>query len=173
MIAVVDTIRKIAASTAKKYGKEIYFFHGHILEIAAELMERSKTAEYRKKKYPSLILLEDFVETHNTNTAWDMEANLQILIVASSDINYTPDLRIEKVYKPVLYPICDAFVYALQNSVNIQSIPKDNLKYQKIDRHRCTSAFNEAAKAQKLTAIFADHLDAVEINLNIKITKNC
>lgn len=173
MIAVVDIIRKIVEATAKKHESEVFFFHGHIREIAAELMERSKTAEYREKKYPCIMLLEDFRETRTSNKIWEVEADLQILIVASSDINYTPDMRIENVFKPVLYPVCDAFIYALQNSVNIQSVPNDNLKYQKIDRHRCTSAFNEAAKSQGLAALFADYLDAIELNISIKLIENC
>jgi hypothetical protein len=173
MIVVVDIIRKIVESTAKKYGSDVFFFHGHIREIASELMERSKTAEYRSKKYPCIMLLEDFRETYTFNKIWTLEADLQILAVATSDINYSPDMRIDNVFKPTLYPICDAFVYSLQNSVNILSIPKDNLKYQKIDRHRCTSAFNAAVKSQGLNALFADYLDAVEMNLNIKVIENC
>jgi hypothetical protein len=166
-------MRKIVESTAKRYGSEVFFFHGHIREIAAELMERSKTAEYREKKYPCIMLLEDFRETSAPGKIWDMEASLQILIVATSDINHSPDMRIEKVFKPVLYPVYDAFIFSVQNSTGIQSVPANNLKYQKIDRHRCTSAFNEAAKSQGLASLFADHLDAIEIVLDVKLIENC
>ncbi|MDR1594298.1 MAG: hypothetical protein LBS43_07440 [Prevotellaceae bacterium] len=173
MIVVVDIVRKVVAATAKRYGGDVFFFHGHIREIASELTERSRTAEYRKQKYPCIMLLEDFRETHATGKAWDMEAALQLLIVASSDQNYTPDTRIEKVFAQVLYPVYDAFIESLKSSIHIQSIPESNLKYQKIDRHRCTSAFNEAAKSQGLATLFADHLDAVELNLDLKLIENC
>jgi hypothetical protein len=173
MIVVVDIIRKVVESTALKYGDDVFFFHGHIREIANELVNRSKTAEYREQKYPCIMLLEDFRETHLDDKAWDMEADIQILIVAGSDINYTPDTRIERVFKPVLYPICDAMIHSLKDSPRILSIPKTNLRYQKIDRHRCASVFNEAAKSQGMAALFTDYLDAIEVNLNLKLLENC
>ncbi|MDR1340828.1 MAG: hypothetical protein LBK58_12355 [Prevotellaceae bacterium] len=169
-------MRKVVERTAKRYGSDVLFFHGHIHEIAVELKQRSDSAKYREQKYPCIMMLEDFRETHSTGKPWDMEADVQVLIVAGSDMNYTSDERIEKVFKPVLYPICDAFISALKGSSRILSVPSSNLRYLKIDRHKCTSAFlrevsyaNESTKSQNTAALLADHLDAIELNLNLKL----
>ena len=171
---VVDEVAKLVERTSKLYGSDVFFFHGHIREISNELIERSKTAEYRSQKYPCIMLLQDFAEVRNSNNPWNVEARLQLLIVAVSDNTYAAPTRLEKVYKPTLYPIYDAFITALKKSPSILSIPITNIQHEKIDRLSMTSAFNEAALSQGIKTLFNDHLDGIEIrNLNLKITENC
>lgn len=171
---VTDIFKKLVEQTAAIYGSNIFFFHGHIREIANELIERSKTAEYRSQKYPSIMLLHDFPEIREAAQPWDVEANLQILIVAVSDNTFDAATRLEKVYKPTLYPIYQAFVQALKKCPDILSIPVTNILHEKIDRLSMSNAFNEAALSQGIQPLFADHLDGIEIrNLNLKLIKNC
>lgn len=171
---VVDVIDDIVKETSLIYGSSIFFFHDHIQSISEALSNRELSREYAKQKYPCIMLLQDFSEDVFYNNSFDIKANLQLLIVANSYDSWDANIRLEKVYKPVLYPIYNSFIKALQNSTTIQTIPLNSIKHQKIDRLRLSNSLNEVAKSQGIKAIFNDYLDGIEIrNLNLIIKENC
>ena len=174
MLSVVDEMRRIVESAKKRLGSPLFFFHGHIKSISSELSNRSITKEYREQKYPCIMLLQDFAEHRLRNKAWDIESRIQLLIVSGSSNEWDEPTRLEKIFKPVLYPIYEAFIKSLENSSTVLSVPFGNLSHEKIDRYRMSSALNEACLSQGIKALFNDHLDGIEIrNLNLKLIENC
>jgi hypothetical protein len=173
MIVVTDILSQIVQKTALIYGKPVHFFFGHIFDISAELMERSKTVTYRGLKYPSIMLLQDFSEKYQQGKAWDCEADLQILIVAASDNKFSPENRKENVFRPVLYPIYEAFIKALKRTPAVLSSPETNILNTKTDRPAMSLALNAETRKEGIPALFADHLDGIEVRLSLKLFENC
>lgn len=172
MIVVVDELRKLVASTEKIYGKSLFFFHGHLKDISANFSLMGSTNEWSKQKYPCVVLLQDFAveRPQRSRELYEAKARLQLLILAQSNPGYIPEQRLSQVFKPVLYPIYEAFATALSHS----RVLVGDTSHTQVDRLRMHRALSEAALAQGDKALFNDHLDGIEVrNLELKFRKNC
>jgi hypothetical protein len=173
MIAVIDEARKLVESTAKLYGSEVFFFHGHLRDIAANFSLMDTTSRWKSQKYPCIVLLQDFAverPSAKSHKPYQARCKTQWLILADSDATYTPEQRYDKVYTPVLYPIYEAFVKSLAQS----KVVVGDTSHTQIDRLRMTNSFNEAATAQGLKAALNDYLDGIEVrDLNLELRKKC
>jgi hypothetical protein len=77
----------------------------------------------------------------------------------------------EKVFKPVLIPICDALMHQLQRDTPWVSVAGD---WDIIKRYNLSGALNEAALSQGVKSLFNDQLDGIEIrNLKLKFLNRC
>jgi hypothetical protein len=181
MITVVDffadTVRKtsdrvktlITDEKIKETG--VFYQYGHIEEIKNVLNAMSQTAAQRTRKYPAILLLQDFVERKSYQMHIETEVNLQLLIVMGSDTNYPASARYDKVFKPVLYPVYDSLMKSLYRDSRLAT-EYGGIPHNKIDRPNI-SGFQIRIQG-KTEQLFYDCLDAIEINnLNLKIKKNC
>lgn len=176
MIAVVDYIGGIVAQTSEKVkpviGSDVFYKFGHIREIANVLQLDSKTEEFRAQKYPAIFLLQDFAERKGTDMEVETEATLQLLIVAGSTKDDRSADRYRKVFKPILYPIYEAFITTLNSDTRLLTA-YSGVPHEKVDRPLISGALSEPTTGSNKN-LFNDHLDAVEVRkLNLKILKNC
>jgi hypothetical protein len=171
MKAVVDIIGGVVERTAQRIKNitPLYYSYGHIREVIDVLASYSKTEEFSKQKYPRIILLQDFVEKRGTSPDLDAELSLQLLIVAGSNATYRAVDRMSNVFKPVLYPIYEAFIKEL-SSIGI--FWREGFPHEKIDRLMLSNALGAAMAAGDTKSLLNDHLDGIEIrNLNLKLIK--
>jgi hypothetical protein len=167
MIDVIEIIGEVAKMASKKYLKTrpeaapVKFFADNFLAINQELLIREKSYIGAKEKYPAILLFRNNLqERHENMKKWAMEATLHILIVTDA-VQGNGDVQQEKVYKPVLYPICDCFFDAINTHPQIFT-KGDTLKYDKIDKINLTAILGE----NKLTG---DNLNGIELrNLRLK-----
>lgn len=136
-----------------------YFMDGHMLEIANKLTEK-KTVEFRYKKYPLIILFQDFKMEEGQVKG---EVILNIAIVNNTKINYDTQQRRDNNFTPILNPLYDKFVDKLNYSrrFNVESDPDVTRRYY------WGSHLNPSVQKT------GDPLDAIEIeNLRLSYFKN-
>ncbi|MDR1199590.1 MAG: hypothetical protein LBK94_11390 [Prevotellaceae bacterium] len=178
---VVDYVGDIVAKTSEMVKTVItdekiretgvFYQYGHIVEIDGILNTMSQTTAQRVKKYPAILLLQDFLEKKGTQTGIETEVNLQLLIVTGSDKDYRVSVRYERIFKPVLYPIYECLMKVLKKDGRLAN-SYGEIVHNKIDRPNI-SGFSILVRGQT-KQLFYDCLDAIEINnLNLKIKKTC
>jgi hypothetical protein len=99
-----------------------------------------------------------------------VDYQLNLAILSHTDKNYTSEERMEKVFKPVLYPLYEKFLKALYNS-GLFGWDRRTLEvpsHTKIDRPYWGT---QSATGNNLRNTFSDPLDAIEI-LNLRVTQN-
>jgi hypothetical protein len=177
MTTVVDFMGEVVAAVSgllqPTVGAGVFYQHGHLSDITSQLTSYSKTAEFRTRMYPAVFLLQDFEELRGVTFNLEVEATLQLLIVAESDRSYRPPERYSRVFKPVLYPIYEQLMRALESHERLV-VGYGGIPVKKIDRLRISNALGDQPPGSGGKMIFNDHLDGVEVkNLNLKILKNC
>lgn len=145
-----------------------YYMYGHRLEIANRLLEKEQDKIFKYKKYPLIALRMDFPEDVYDGL-WHFDLN--IVLLAFTDKNYNTEERYEKVFKPVLYPLYQAFLKQIKDSGlfmwdGAQNVPP----HTKVDRPFW--GIEEREKNSKY--IFNDPLDGIElINLRLNQIVKC
>jgi hypothetical protein len=141
-----------------------FYMYGHRKEIANRLREQNVDKVLKYQKYPLIALRMDIPEPYVNGMA---ELSLNIVILAYTDKSWNAEERMTNVFKPVLYPIYDRFLYELRKSGLFfwqgDTVPE----HTKVDR-----PFWGIESAEGNTKyIFSDPLDAIEI-IDLKIKKN-
>ena len=143
-----------------------FYDYGHRREIAQRLTEKdSADAPFKYQKYPLIALRLDTEEDHSDGV---IRYNLNLAIIASTEVTYSAGQRYEKVFKPVLYPIYEQFLKALGDSgLFWWDANRDEPPHTKVDRLFWGTAGAEGNESK----IFNDNLDAIEI-LNLRINQS-
>ncbi|MDR2127305.1 MAG: hypothetical protein LBP63_10830 [Prevotellaceae bacterium] len=181
MITVVDFLSDTVTKTSNLVKKVIedetikqtgvFYQYGHLSEIKNVLSILSQTTQQREKKYPAILLLQDFLERKGYQQDIETEVNLQLLIVTGSKPDYRASERYFKIFKPILYPIYECLMKVLKKDGRLANGYGD-IAHNKIDRPNI-SGFKIIVEGQT-QQLFYDCLDAIEINnLNLKIKKTC
>lgn len=149
--------------------KPVYFKHDSPMALAKELSDMDQST-LKYKKYPLVALLHDFDENMNFSlNVHSRMPNLNILIANSTERDYDSDMRYEKNYKPILYPIYTSLIKNIEKS-GLFAIEVGGVKHTKSDR----LFWGRYGLYGRQGNIFNDYLDVVEIkNLNLSLTKNC
>lgn len=146
----------------------VHFLHGHPIEIAQTLSDKSKTNQYKFQKYPLIALLQDFPEAHN-EIGVESESTLHIIICKGTDPNYKSDQRYDKNFRPYLYPIYIEFLHELHKHKKFVTKSAESIQHTKIDR----LFWGVSSEHGNVKNIFVDHLDIIEIrDLKIKTQLN-
>lgn len=143
----------------------VQFYHGHPLEIIETLAQKDQSDTVLFQKYPAICLFQDIREIMNPRSGiYCQTPELNMAILYPTDPVYKAQERLERTFKPILYPI---YFSLLKNIVLHRSIEQksvENLVHDKFDRlywGRGGLYGNEAN-------IFNDWVDAIEIrNLSL------
>lgn len=145
---------------------EPYYDYGHVLSILSKLQAKSGR-EDKFQRYPLIMLIQDIEEDHLNDLAVSYTLSPRVVILATTDKNYTEQERYTNVFKPILYPIWELLIDEIQNYQYFKFT--GYVEFKKIDRvHWGTSSIfgNEAS-------IFNDYLDGIELLFEpINITRN-
>ena len=170
MIIVVNIIREIAGKVAQRLTTDplnpyrINFQHGPGVEIVNTIKEYSRyPLPKRNEKFPLIALFQDF-EERNIG-ANRVECSLKVVICTDTESKYVASERYDYTFKPILYPIYEAFIEEIKRSQNTET--GYEIEHTKIDRVFYGSENNEAN-------VFDDFVDAIELkNLVITFKNNC
>ncbi len=150
-------------------GQFPFYKYGHRLEIVNSLLEKDKDKVYKYQKYPLIALRMDFDEV--PGPLWDFTLNIAIVML--TDKNYSSQQRYERVFKPILYPLYEAFLRQLKDVGHFYWEGESLIipPHTKTDRLFYGTTGAEGNDAY----LFNDPLDAIELT-NLKISKrdkNC
>lgn len=139
----------------------INYIYGHRKSIANRLNKR-------EEKYPLVALK---LDTSEDIVEGIQQFNLNLVIATLTKGQYTEELRMDKIFRPILYPLYIEFFKQLRNSGLFMW--EGSHKYPphvKTDRHFLGITEQEG----NVKNIFNDPLDGIEItNLRINSTTKC
>ncbi len=166
--SVVDNVKLLYNSEEKPY-----YMYGHILDILKRLTIKDTDDSEKEKKYPLIILIQDFEEQSAGRGVFEYTIpEVKIVIVTDTNQNYTSDLRYQYSFKPILYPIWQYLLASIAKSDYFDVTSIEDIEYSKFDR----VFWGKEAVYGVDGSIFNDHLDAIEIrfkDLKIKKYNNC
>lgn len=146
----------------------INYMYGHPVEVMNILANMEKSIEYRAKKFPAIILFQDFTESMGNAGPHYTRATLNIVLAHATRPEIIASERYTTSFKPILYPLYEAFIkqLALYNGFEVKYRDVRNVEHQKIDRlfwgKNGTNTGNQGV----------DYLDAIEIQNLIITIKN-
>lgn len=158
---IVDMFEEIVDNVRANYDPvsllEPYYDHGHPISIMNKLTVKDGEKVYKFQKYPLIALIQDIQETHSSDLGITYSFSPRIVILSTTDKNYTEQERYTNVFKPILYPIYEEFIEQVHGYYHFvfESYPA----YEKYDRvYWGTSNIfgNEAT-------MFNDYLDGIEL----------
>lgn len=168
---IVDDIGLVVQAMRTGVDQPPFYMYGHRAEISARLTEMDKDAVHKYNKYPLVALRMDIPELVKDGVYY---YNLNIAILASTSPTDNAAERMEKVFKPILYPLYNRFFEKLRIA-GLFMWPGNLLfpEHVKIDRPFWGTGYTEGSAGSKSGSteqLFNDPLDAIEI-VNLKINK--
>jgi hypothetical protein len=173
----VDMFEEIVANVRAKYDEannlEPYFDYGHILDILSKLTAKDDNDVNKFRKYPLICLILDQKETHGTSVNYQYTFAPRLLIVTSTQKEYTSQDRTNNTFKPILYPIYDLLIEEVKKYKYFGFEPRSLWPHDKYDRY----SWGASEIFGNVGVIFNDYLDGIEIiseNINVyKQASNC
>lgn len=173
-IVIPDLFKEIAArvntvlSTRVNDPFKVFFDYGHYNEVTRNLTSKDGSVSQKDKKYPLIWLVMDFVEKAGETTDYCELPDLQILIatVTNPAIN-TPE-RIEKSFKPRLYPVYVELMNQIEQSGYFSVSDPEAIPHERILRPYWGGQDGFGNGTQNL---FNDFIDAIQIR-KLKLNVN-
>ncbi len=164
---IVDRMR--ADDSNPCTGDAPYYMYGHPLDVIGQLQAKDSNDVYKFRKYPVVILFQDFDEDYGESHSIKSEVTgLNVIIATSTSPDYISEQRYTNNFKPILQPLYELFVEHLIASRQFLEIGEGLVPHVKTDRlywGRSGLYGNEAN-------IFNDYIDAIEISdLHLKLSK--
>ncbi len=164
---IVDRVRSDSDNPCT--GDAPYYMYGHPLDVIGQLQMKDKNDNFKYKKYPVIILLQDYDETYGDSQVVKSEVTgLNVIIATNTSPDYISSERYTNNFKPTLQPLYELFVEHLVSSKQFLEIAPGAVPHTKTDRlywGRSGLYGNDAN-------IFNDYIDAIEItDLNLKLSK--
>lgn len=180
-IYIVDELEEVVATVSDKLLpslqlidpniQAINYYADNILKIIETLQQKDGSDSYRYYKYPAVFLLQDFEEMIGAGLGISTTTKgLQLLIVTSTDPTYKRPERMDRNFKPILYPIWQQLIYQLFRSGKVMASSENQIMHTKRD---CIFLGSLPFGTNKNTT--NDFLDAIAItNLQLKFyNKKC
>lgn len=168
---IVDKVRTELLPSLQSYDaniETINYQFGHPLEIVETLSQYDKDPAKRKKKFPLIMLVQDFPEVYNGGEELPFpEVTLRIIIAYHTKAEYKAAVRYEKTFKPVLYPILKEFMRQIEQTNYFYISDIDDTTFTKTDR----LYWGKEALYGNTANIAGSYLDAIEIS-NFKLRIN-
>ena len=161
-----DIIRhfdEVVQGAAAELNTDLFFYYGNEVAVSSDLtIKANAISEATRRRYPLVWLVMPFEEEKkgglHTVTA-------QLVIATSTDMNYSTEQRMGKVFKPVLYPIYEALLQQISRSKAFGMPAVRHINHTKID-------FPYWGAGQK--NFFNDFIDAIQVkNLKVPIKQHC
>lgn len=139
----------------------IGYIYGHRKSVAARLNKRDE-------KYPVVALR---LDTPETIAEGIQNFNLNLVIATLTKGTYTEELRMDKIFRPILYPLYIEFMKQLRNSgLFMWEGAHKYPPHTKVDRH----FYGLPGPEGNTKSIFNDPIDGIEIiDLKINSTTKC
>lgn len=144
----------------------VFYEFGHPAEIVETLMQKDKSQTLRVKKYPAVILFQDFDENIGSKIGIYATSPLRIAIVHHTRPELKSKERYDRNFKPVLYPIYLEFMEQLKLSARF-IFDTDEIRHTKSDK-----PYYNASKQENAANDFVDAIEITDLTLNIYL-KNC
>lgn len=160
MTSIVDLIGDIVLGldSAPKWD------HGHPQSIINRFKEATHVESLKYDQFPAICLFQDIPEKHSISTE-ERTATLNIIIITSTDPNYSEAERYDNSFDPILIPLYEELMEALECSGEIQILTDD---YDYIEHVN----WGKSGIYGNVANIFNDFIDAIEIsNLKVKTLK--
>lgn len=142
-----------------------FYLYGHVREINSRLLEKQKDKTFKYQRYPLVALKLDIDEQVRSSV---VEYNLNLAFITFTSATMDAEQRMERVFKPLLYPMYERFLIALEQSGLFFWLGQtpDHVKTDRPFWGTSTSNAN-------VQHIFSDPIDAIEItDLKIFQLKN-
>lgn len=165
-VYVVDLIGEVVKRVDAALPYRVNYMYGHWDEVRGKILQIKDT----DKKYPMIVLLQDFDEQHDGKEA-GFEVSLRLIIITSTKpTDYAPD-RYTSNFKKVLYPVWLEFMEQLALSGYFMESTSTQLTYKKTDRLYWGKSNLDGNTANK----GYDHIDGIELeNLTLNVLPiNC
>jgi hypothetical protein len=160
---IPEEIAAVVAASATALGYDVFYFFGHLREVAARLQELTNSTTNKSKQFPCIILFTDIPIRANQPQGSYGTASLNLIIANWTEPKYTAQQRLDNNFKTVLYPIKREFMKRLNRHLAF-GFPGE-MAYTEIDRYFYGSTMNDKNA-------FNDYIDCIEIqNLQV-IIKN-
>lgn len=148
---------------------EPFYDYGHIIDIMNKLTIKDGNAINKYQKYPLIALILDIEENHDKGINYIYEFAPRIIILDTTDKNYTSQERYINVFKITLYPIYENLIKNIKDYQNFDFKPTMLLPHKKYDR---VFWGNESANGNTAT-ILNDYLDGIDLDFEaIKVKDN-
>lgn len=149
----------------------VFFDYGHYVEVTRNLTQKDASISQKDKKYPLIWLVMDFDEDFGSidDGYCDLPA-LQILITVPTQPAITTPERVEKNFRPRLYPIYDELINQIFQSGLFQVINPENIKHRRTLRPYWGG---QDSQGNGTANLFNDFIDAIQIrNLQLKVNES-
>lgn len=163
---VVGALRAEWDNGATPAPEKPYYMHGHILEVVNLLGEKTDNIEWRERKFPLIILLQDFTERYPIVAGNISDVTLRVIIATETAPDLTASERYQSTFKDTLYPLYQLFIKHLRSSPDLN---QNRFEFTKTDR----VYWGKTGIYGNDGLITNDHLDAIELELQLKIYQNC
>ncbi len=161
MIHIPTVFEKIVQKVSAN-APPVYFDYGNEIEVMRNMAMKDNSISHRDRKYPLIWLVMDFAERYGDIDEYEycQLANIQFVIAVNTKATYTVRERMERSFKPKLYPIYAEFLRQLSESGYFSNA--DSLEHEKIDRPywgRLDGNGNGTAN------LFNDTVDAIQLKI--------
>lgn len=147
---------------------EPYYDYGHIVDILQKLTSKDQNDDYKFQKYPLVALLLDISESHEQELNYEYEFPCRILILDTTDKNYTSQERYTNVFKNTLYPIYETLIEKIKRYPKFDFRPTMLVPHTKSDR----VYWGSEGTFGNVGIQFNDYLDGIDLTFEpIKVDK--
>lgn len=157
---ITDMFAEIVENVALALDTPVYYQFGRSPEVINSLTVMGKNPQAAVKKYPLVYLVMPFDERHDT-IEQDATVELRLIILAASNQQWRASDRMERVFKPTLYPIYRELMTQIAYSTYFQPTSELQIQHTKTDWPHFGDKGNFSA----------DYTDAIDIN-NLKLRVN-
>lgn len=150
----------------------IDYQYGHRLELIETLSQMSSSKTEKYQKYPLVYLMQDFAERLGAEPGIYADVTITIIIAHGTQMAYKMGQRMEKVFKPVLYPIFQELLVQLAKHPQVHVQSPESIEFTKWDRSQWGKQAIGGNAGTKVND-FVDCIELQDIRLKIKYPSAC
>lgn len=163
-ITVLLDTAKADIVTIDGFYMDLNFRHGHPVDVFDQLSRMAKDANYKKRRFPVIALMQDYEE--DAGIGMD-QTQVQIIIAVRTKASYTASERYTYSFEGMrLQKIYERFIKYLRVNHESYFLPSDHKKTDRLYWGKAGALGGDDNKAY-------DFIDAIELNINLKTFKNC
>jgi hypothetical protein len=135
-VFVVDIFKEVVEKTATELGISINYVPGDAVDIIQNLKDKDSSITLKGTKYVLFALYTPFPERRGEGGTSSLYADVTIRRIAIATLTNQDDetlVRYENTFKPILYPVYEAFLSNFAKSRYISSKDPNLLTHTKTD----------------------------------------